>query len=120
MSTQPSASSRPPVAMEPHEWAIVTDILREFAAGRTVWAYGSRATGRRVKRYSDLDLAVGGPPFATGEEAKLDEAFDESRLPFKVEFQRLVAMSEEFRNRIEKDLLVLQAGEAAGEEKTSR
>jgi uncharacterized protein len=109
--------SAQPVVMEPHEWAIVVDILREFAAGRAVWAYGSRATGRRVKRYSDLDLAVGGPAFARGEEATLDEAFDESRLPFKVEFQRLEAMSEEFRSRIEKDLVVVQAGsysEASG------
>jgi predicted nucleotidyltransferase len=96
--------------MEPHEWAIVAQILREFAPGRTVWAYGSRATGQRVKRYSDLDLVLDGPPFAGLEEWHLEEAFDESRLPFKVEFQRLDAISEAFRRRIEQDFVLLQAG----------
>ncbi|HWZ49906.1 MAG TPA: nucleotidyltransferase domain-containing protein [Granulicella sp.] len=110
MSRQPNALNPPPVVMEPHEWAIVTEILRDFAPGRTVWAYGSRATGRRVKRYSDLDLVMDGPPFAGLEEWKLEEAFDESRLPFKVEFQRLDGMSEEFRRRIEPDFVVVQAG----------
>ena len=43
MSANPMAATRPPVAMEPHEWEIVAAILREFAHGRTVWAYGSRA-----------------------------------------------------------------------------
>jgi len=108
VSANPTAARRPPVAMEPHEWEIVAAILREFAPGRTVWAYGSRATGERVKRYSDLDLALDGPAFAEQEEWRLEEAFDESRLPFKVEFQRLDSMSEEFRKRVEKDFVLVQ------------
>lgn len=111
MSAHPTTAGRPPLAMEPQEWEIVTQVLREFAPGRTVWAYGSRATGERVKRYSDLDLAMGGPPFAGSEEWKLEEAFDESRLPFKVEFQLLGGMSEDFRRRIERDFVIVQSGE---------
>jgi predicted nucleotidyltransferase len=42
------------------EGAIVAEILEKYLAGRTVWAFGSRATGKRVKRFSDLDLAVPG------------------------------------------------------------
>lgn len=110
MSAHPIPAAQPPVAMEPHEWEIVATILREFASGRAVWAYGSRATGERVKRYSDLDLVLDGPSFTDLEEWKLEEAFDESRLPFKVEFQRLSEMSEEFRRRIEKDFILVQAG----------
>jgi predicted nucleotidyltransferase len=101
--------------MEPHEWEIVAAILREFARGRTVWAYGSRATGERVKRYSDLDLALDGPAFAEQEEWRLEEAFDESRLPFKVEFQRLDGMSEEFRRRVEKDFVLVQKAVITGD-----
>jgi hypothetical protein len=44
------------------------------------------------------------------EEWRLEEAFDESRLPFKVEFQLLGGMSEEFRKRIETDFVLVQAG----------
>ena len=110
MSAHPTAVGRPPLAMGPQEWEIVTQILREFAQGRTVWAYGSRATGERVKRFSDLDLVLDGPPFGELEEWRLEEAFDESRLPFKVEFQRLDGMSEDFRRRVEKDFVLVQAG----------
>jgi nucleotidyltransferase substrate binding protein (TIGR01987 family) len=36
-------------------------------------------------------------------------AYDESRLPFKAEFQRLDGMSKEFRRRVEKDFVLVQA-----------
>ena len=108
-SNMAAASKMPAVVMEPTEWKIVARILRKFAGGRTVWAYGSRATGKRVKRSSDLDLVMDGPPFIGLQAWKLEEAFDESRLPFKVEFQRLEDLSEEFRRRIEEDFVVVQS-----------
>ena len=104
----------PPIAVTNEQWAIVVDTLRQFAAGRPVWAYGSRARGgapdNRVKPYSDLDLIVGGEPLRGLEAWKLEEAFDESRLPFRVEVQHEAEISAEFRARIAGDFVVLQGG----------
>jgi len=45
------------------EWQIVQAILLRHVPGREVWAFGSRVVangGSRVKKFSDLDLAVKG------------------------------------------------------------
>lgn len=78
-------SPMPQIALLPEEWAIVSEILGRHLPGREVWAYGSRATARLLKKYSDLDLAIEGPPLSLPERSALVEAFDESALPFKVD-----------------------------------
>jgi len=103
-----AALDAPPIAVTEQQWAILSDVLGRHAGGRPVWAYGSRARGTRVRPYSDLDLIVGGPPLQGLEAWKLEEALDESRLPFRVEFQHESAVSAEFRERIEKDFVVVQ------------
>jgi hypothetical protein len=95
----------PPIAVTEEQWAILADLLDRYAGGRPVWAYGSRARGMRVRPY--FDLIVGGAPLGGEEAWKLEEALDESRLPFRVELQS--ALSAEFRARIEKDFVVVQS-----------
>jgi hypothetical protein len=90
---------------------IVAEILARLAAGRPVWAYGSRAKRTGVKMYSDLDLIVGGRLLGGGEAWGLVEAFDESRLPFRVHLQHIEEISGEFRKRIAGDLVVVQPPE---------
>jgi type I restriction enzyme S subunit len=103
--------SKPPIAVEPHEWELLAEILRAYLPGCRIWAFGSRATGRRVKRFSDLDLAIDGGPLPLKEAALLDEALDESRLPFKVDVVELAVLTPEFRARIEPEwVLVQEAG----------
>jgi predicted nucleotidyltransferase len=99
---------KPPIAVEPHEWVLLAEILRTHLPGRSVWAFGSRATGQRVKRFSDLDLAIDGGPLPLKEAALLDEALDESRLPFKVDVVELAVLTPEFRARIEPELVLVQ------------
>jgi uncharacterized protein len=91
-----------------HELDQVRAILKEHLPGKAVWAFGSRATGgRMLKRFSDLDLAVEGE--LTGpEHADLADAFDESPLPIKVDVVELGLVDAEFRERIEKDFVVVQ------------
>jgi uncharacterized protein len=96
-----------PIAVTEEQWSILTDVLSRYAGGRPVWAYGSRARRTRVRPYSDLDLIVGGAPLSGEEAWKLEEALDESRLPFRVEIQHESAVSAEFRGRIEGDFVVV-------------
>jgi predicted nucleotidyltransferase len=90
--------------MTENEWEIVTRILDGYVAGRSVWAFGSRATGRHLKRFSDLDLAVEGT-LTWVERAGLSEAFDESLVSFKVEVVELGMVDADFKGRVEKDFV---------------
>nr|WP_228518410.1 MULTISPECIES: nucleotidyltransferase domain-containing protein [unclassified Gluconobacter] len=60
-------------------------ILNEIVPDREVRAFGSRVTGK-AKPFSDLDLAVmGDGPLPLETRARLEEAFSESDLPWKVD-----------------------------------
>lgn len=98
----------PPVAVEPHEWQELSGLFQRYLPGRTIWAFGSRATGKRMRRFSDLDLAVGGEELTLDELAMLREALDESRLPFKVDVVQLATLTPEFRASIEPGLVLIQ------------
>ena len=103
----------PPIVIEPHQWEELSAILQKHLPGREVWVFGSRATGQRVKRYSDLDLAVGGAKLDLLDAALLREALDESRLPFKVDVVQMTALTPEFRARIEQEMVLVQEPENA-------
>lgn len=85
----------------PHR-RIVVDILTKHAPRPCrVWAFGSRVRGR-ARRFSDLDLAVdAGRPLTLSEAAVLDEAFDDSDLPWRVDVVDLVTCSDRFRREVE-------------------
>ena len=97
----------PSIAIEPWEWEELSGILREHLPGRKVWAFGSRATRQRMRRFSDLDLAVEGE-LTLARLAKLNEALDESRLPFKVDVAQMAWLTPEFRARIEPEMVLVQ------------
>nr|WP_194303353.1 nucleotidyltransferase domain-containing protein [Acetobacter estunensis] len=60
-------------------------ILNEIVSDREVRAFGSRVTGK-AKPFSDLDLAImGDEPLPLETQARLEEAFSESDLPWKVD-----------------------------------
>ncbi len=96
-----------------HELEQVRAILKKHIPSRVVWAFGSRATGgRMLKRFSDLDLAVEGQ-LTWPERAALADDFEESPLPIKVDVVELGLVDAEFRERIEKDFVVVQAAGVA-------
>ena len=73
------------IDLNPVHLAIVERILADHVPGCEVRAFGSRATWSE-KDYSDLDLAVVGEgPLPRGALARLKEAFEESRLPMRVD-----------------------------------
>ena len=72
-----------------------------------VWVFGSRVTGR-ARRGSDLDLAVdAGRRLTSAEAAFLDDAFDESDLPWTVDVVDLHAVGETFRTLVERERVPL-------------
>ena len=67
-----------------------------------VFVFGSRAR-RTAKPASDLDLAVdAGRPLTRGERARLEDGFEASDLPYKVDIVALWAAIESFRMIIDR------------------
>ena len=93
------------------EWRIVRAILLRHVPGREVWAFGSRVgtkdTGR-VKKFSDLDLAVkGDEPLPMSMLAALADDFSESDLPYKVDIVDWATTTARFRAIIESSHIVI-------------
>lgn len=79
------------------EMAEVRSILGRFLPPDVkVFVFGSRAHGR-LKPWSDLDLSLEGTePLSWSILADLAEAFDESRLPWKVDLVDHASVSPQF------------------------
>ncbi|MFT9216724.1 MAG: nucleotidyltransferase domain-containing protein [Acetobacter malorum] len=83
------------------ERAIVLRILNEIVPDREVRAFGSRVTGK-AKPFSDLDLAImGDEPLPLETRARLEDAFSESDLPWKVDVLDWAQIDNEFAKFIE-------------------
>ncbi len=96
------------VDLSPPDLAIVARILAEHVPACEVRAFGSRAIWN-AKDYSDLDLAVVGEgPLPRGALARLKEAFEESRLPMRVDVVDWHSIADGFREAIESDCVVMQ------------
>jgi uncharacterized protein len=79
--------SMPAIALTDIQTAEVCDILRAVFTKTPVkiWVFGSRATGR-ARPFSDLDILVATPtPLDWRARADLQDAFEASNLPFRVD-----------------------------------
>lgn len=86
--------------LSPQQLEIVRTILKRHLSGREVLVCGSRATGT-AKEFSDLDLVVmGDEPLTLRQRALLEQDFDESVLPFKVDVVDWASTQESFREII--------------------
>ena len=103
--------------LERRHFETLLKLLRAHVPGREVWAFGSRATGKYVWRFSDIDLAVAGT-LSQNERHSLKEALEASTLPVKVDVVELGRVDAAFADRIGPDLAVLPTG--APEEITAR
>jgi predicted nucleotidyltransferase len=107
---QTAAHEAEALVLEPKHLTMVRAILADVTPGQRVWAFGSRASGRHVWRFSDLDLAFEGE-LTWRQRGALDEAFDESDLPMKVDLVELPMIDPEFADRIRRDFVSIQACE---------
>ncbi len=86
--------------LTPPQKALVCAIVDAHLDRQRVRVFGSRAH-RRAKPFSDLDLLVLGTPLEAQLRGTLEEAFDESDLPFRVDIAEAATLSPEFRALIE-------------------
>lgn len=91
------------IYLEPRHWSIIQRILADYPY--QFYVFGSRVKGTH-RPFSDLDLCYKDalPDHLL---AKIEGAFEESDLPFKIELVYYEHMSPEFRKLIEKDLVLL-------------
>ena len=98
------------IDLNPNHLEIVERILTEHVPECEVRAFGSRATWT-ARDYSDLDLAVvGDGPLHWRTLSRLREAFEESRLPMRVDVLDWHDISQSFQEVIQRDYVVLQEG----------
>lgn len=91
------------LTIEERHLKIVRDILSHYPY--TFYAFGSRAKGH-AKRTSDLDICYFEKiPFNTL--CHLDEDFEESDLPFKVDIVDGLSCDEKFLKQIQSDIVKL-------------
>ncbi|MDR1560652.1 MAG: nucleotidyltransferase domain-containing protein [Clostridiales bacterium] len=85
------------ISVTPHELEIVKDILRGLASDCEARVFGSRYKGV-TKEYSDLDIAlIGRGRLGLARIAAIEEAFQESALPYRVDVLDWYSLSDEFR-----------------------
>lgn len=99
------------IDISPKDLAIVQSILRDAVPECEVRAFGSRVAWT-AKDYSDLDLVVVGAAALERKRLyRLQEAFQESALPFRVDVLDWHAVSDGFRAVIAKQYEVVQKAE---------
>ena len=90
-------------------------LLSEHVPGIEVWAYGSRVIGRSHEA-SDLDLVLRGPTLEPLGDGFFDllEAIQQSSIPILVQAHDWARLPESFHREIEREYVVLMAGEGNG------
>ena len=99
--------STKPLDIRPDHAEIVYKILKDnLEEGNYVFAFGSRANWT-AKQSSDLDLAMDGFGMKLDKKIKsnLEDAFEESDLPYKVDVVDLNSVSESFKEAIQDQLV---------------
>ena len=97
-----------PIDINPTHLETIQRILNEHVPDCAVRAFGSRAKWN-ARDYSDLDLAVvGKQPLGWRVLSRLETAFKESDLPFRVDVLDWHDISENFRTLIEIECVVLK------------
>lgn len=92
-----------------NELQIVKGILKKhLPAHAKVWVFGSRATGVRLKKFSDLDLAIDiGERMSLRLLGQLDEDFVWCLLPYRVDVIDWASTQSYFKEIVESDFVPL-------------
>lgn len=106
-----------PIDISPADLKTVQQILADHVPELEVWAFGSRVSWH-ARATSDLDLALlTVESLDTIKLALLIEAFSNSDLPFSIDIVDWAETSEEFRDLIQRDYVVIQEAPIESETK---
>lgn len=95
--------------LDPEDRAIARRVLRAFAPHCEAWVFGSRATGRNVRKSSDLDIAlISDPPLDWGDLEDLRDLFSATNLPMRVDLVALDSLPPPVRKNVEEEHVVLR------------
>ena len=95
--------------LDPGDRTLARRILRAFAPQCEAWVFGSRATGRNVRKSSDLDIAlVSDPPMGWSELEDLRDIFSASNLPMRTDLVTLDSLPPLVRRNVEAEHVVLR------------
>ncbi len=90
------------------EHSIILEILKEYFDKYSFYYYGSRIKGT-FNKTSDLDILIrGNQEMPLRDLVELKEKFDESKLPYIVNFTDYNNIDEKFFNLIKEDLVQVQ------------
>lgn len=92
------------IQMEPRHLNIVMNILSKYPY--QFYAFGSRVTGN-PRRFSDLDLCYK-EPIPGNIIVHIEEDFENSNLPFTVDLVSWDRCSDDFKKRIENQLIKVE------------
>lgn len=73
------------MGLKPHHFKWVNTVLRDNSRVNHAWIFGSRALGT-FKDSSDIDIALQGEQLTLDDIAQMQDQFEQSCLPFKVDF----------------------------------
>ena len=81
--------------------ALIKNILQNWLSNYEVWAFGSRVHKLGLKPFSDLDLVIiTKKPLDMSYHGMIEEAFNESDLPFRVDIVDWSLLSDSFKKII--------------------
>lgn len=92
----------------PGQKILLLQLLQQFLPGVGVWAFGSRVKGN-ARLTSDLDLVIYAAPSQRSQVFALQEALEESNLPFKVDLLIWDEIPDNFKTHIQNQFFELVA-----------
>jgi predicted nucleotidyltransferase len=99
----------PSLGLAPKDIDDLLAILKQYAPGAEVWAFGSRVSGK-PRPFSDLDVViVQDKPLDAQTKAELHYELSESRLPVKVDVVEWARTTPSFRDIIQENHIVLKS-----------
>lgn len=96
----------PTLDISPAQHSLLLQLLQQFLPKVPVWAFGSRVTAS-ARTYSDLDLVLFAKPAQKPQVFALQEALEESNLPFKVDLLIWDEIPDNFKTNIQNQYLEL-------------
>lgn len=98
----------PVLDISPEQKTLLLQLLQQFLPGVGVLAFGSRIKGS-ARSTSDLDLVVFAKPSQRPQVFALQEALEDSNLPFKVDLLIWNEISDNFKTNIQNQFIELVA-----------